>query len=88
MLSIGLAGENPFEGSPNDVPISNIARGITIDILQIFDEDPANIPEQFENKNDIHMYYNWMSDSGLNCNSKVYQQRTNCKLYLELIDCY
>ena len=55
MLRIGLAGENPFEGSANDVPISNIARGITIDILQIIDEDPANIPEQFENKNDVHM---------------------------------
>tara|TARA_B110000902_G_scaffold43775_1_gene48265 strand:+ start:29200 stop:30315 length:1116 start_codon:yes stop_codon:yes gene_type:complete len=55
MLRIGLAGENPFEGSPNDVPISNIARGITRDVLQIIDEDPANIPEQFENKNDIHM---------------------------------
>ena len=34
MLRIGLAGENPFEGSPNDVPISNISRGITRDILQ------------------------------------------------------
>ncbi|MDX2360200.1 MAG: bestrophin family ion channel [Crocinitomicaceae bacterium] len=55
MLRIGLAGENPFEGSPNDVPISNIARGITRDILQIIEEDPENIPEQFENKNHIHM---------------------------------
>lgn len=55
MLRIGLAGENPFEGTPNDVPISNIARGITRDILQIIDEDPTNIPEQFENINDVHM---------------------------------
>lgn len=55
MLRIGLAGENPFEGSPNDVPISNIARGITRDILQIIDEDPENIPEPFENTNFIQM---------------------------------
>ena len=55
MLRIGLAGENPFEGSPNDVPISNISRGITRDILQIIDEDSTSIPEQFENVNDIHM---------------------------------
>ncbi len=55
MLRIGLAGENPFEGSPNDVPISNISRGITRDILQIIDEDPENIPPPFENENHIEM---------------------------------
>ena len=55
MLRIGLAGENPFEGSPNDVPISNIARGITRDILQIIDEDPEQVPEPFKNINDIDM---------------------------------
>jgi len=55
MLRIGLAGENPFEGSPNDVPISNISRGITRDLLQIIEEDPENIPDQFENTNHIVM---------------------------------
>ncbi len=55
MLRIGLAGENPFEGSPNDVPISNISRGITRDILQIIEEDSENIPEQFDNPNNIQM---------------------------------
>ncbi|MFT5481345.1 MAG: putative membrane protein [Bacteroidia bacterium] len=55
MLRIGLAGENPFEGSPNDVPISNISRGITRDILQLIDEDPKNIPEPFENVNNVQM---------------------------------
>lgn len=55
MLRIGLAGENPFEGSPNDVPISNIARGITRDILQIIEEDPDKIPEPYENTNSIQM---------------------------------
>jgi len=55
MLRIGLAGENPFEGSPNDVPISNIARGITRDLLEIIDEDPKNIPDLFENVNHVQM---------------------------------
>lgn len=55
MLRIGLAGENPFEGSPNDVPISNIARGITRDILQLIDEDEANIPKPIDNINHIQM---------------------------------
>lgn len=55
MLRIGLAGENPFEGSPNDVPISTIARGITQDILQIIDEDPENIPPQFDSLNHVQM---------------------------------
>lgn len=55
MLRIGLAGENPFEGSPNDVPISNISRGITRDILEIINEDPTKIPKPFENINDVQM---------------------------------
>lgn len=55
MLRIGLAGENPFEGSPNDVPISNIARGISRDILQLIDEEPGKLPPAFENINDVHM---------------------------------
>jgi putative membrane protein len=55
MLRIGLAGENPFEGSPNDVPISNISRGITRDILQLIEDGSVTIPEPFENKNNIQM---------------------------------
>ena len=55
MVRIGLAGENPFEGSSNDVPISNISRGITRDILEIIGEDQENIPDQFENINDVQM---------------------------------
>ena len=55
MLRIGLAGENPFEGSPNDVPISTISRGITRDILNIIGEDPTKIPPPFENINNIEM---------------------------------
>lgn len=34
MEKIGRTGENPFEGSANDVPISTIARGIEIDLRQ------------------------------------------------------
>ncbi len=55
MLRIGLAGENPFEGSPNDVPISNISRGISRDILQLIEEDSEKIPPPFENINHIEM---------------------------------
>ncbi|MGB0402491.1 MAG: bestrophin family protein [Salibacteraceae bacterium] len=55
MLRVGLAGENPFEGSPNDVPISNISRGITRDLLQIIEEDSSKIPPAYENKNDVQM---------------------------------
>lgn len=55
MLRIGLAGENPFEGSANDVPISNISRGITRDLLQLIDEDEKDIPKPFVNINDVEM---------------------------------
>lgn len=55
MLRIGLAGENPFEGSPNDVPISNISRGISRDILEIINEDSDKIPKPFENINHVQM---------------------------------
>jgi predicted membrane chloride channel (bestrophin family) len=39
----------------NDVPISNISRGITRDILQLIDEDPEIIPPPFENVNNVEM---------------------------------
>lgn len=55
MLRIGLSGENPFEGSPLDVPISSISRGIERDLLQLIDTDPAEIPEPFEIQNHIQM---------------------------------
>ncbi|KJD33529.1 membrane protein [Tamlana nanhaiensis] len=47
MERIGRTGENPFEGSANDVPISTIARGIEIDLRQNLGEAKADIPEQF-----------------------------------------
>jgi ion channel-forming bestrophin family protein len=47
MERIGRTGENPFEGTSNDVPISTIARGIEIDLRQNLGEDKLEIPGQF-----------------------------------------
>ncbi len=47
MERIGRTGENPFEGSANDVPISTIARGIEIDLRQNLGERKEEIPAQF-----------------------------------------
>jgi putative membrane protein len=47
MERIGRTGENPFEGTSNDVPISTIARGIEIDLRQNLGESKENIPDQF-----------------------------------------
>lgn len=52
---IGRVGENPFEGSANDVPISAIARGIEIDMRQNLGEKPEDIPAPFEVRNDTQM---------------------------------
>ena len=37
MDKIGTASENPFEGGPNDVPITAMSRGIEIDLLELID---------------------------------------------------
>lgn len=50
---IGENTENPFEGGPNDVPITNMSRGIEIDIRQLIDDH--GIPEPYTWKNDIIM---------------------------------
>lgn len=50
MERIGRTGENPFEGSANDVPISTIARGIEIDLRQNLGESNDSIPAQFPTK--------------------------------------
>jgi putative membrane protein len=47
MERIGRTGENPFEGTSNDVPISTIARGIEIDLRQNLGESLEEIPKQF-----------------------------------------
>lgn len=52
MERIGRTGENPFEGTANDVPISTIARGIEIDMRQNLGESTDEIPAQFPVKHD------------------------------------
>jgi len=47
MERVGRTGENPFEGTVNDVPISTISRGIEIDLRQNLGESREEIPEQF-----------------------------------------
>lgn len=55
MQRICTVGENPFEGSANDVPISTIARGIEIDLRQMLDEDNDQIPKQFPEEYNVQM---------------------------------
>lgn len=50
---IGEVSENPFEGSPNDVPITALARTIEIDLREMLDE--TDIPPKIEPKNNILM---------------------------------
>ncbi|NNJ83223.1 MAG: hypothetical protein HKP11_13615 [Flavobacteriaceae bacterium] len=53
MEAIGENTENPFEGGPNDVPISDLSRGIEIDIRQMIDD--TDIPAPYEWKKHIVM---------------------------------
>ncbi len=55
MERIGRTGENPFEGSANDVPISTISRGIEIDLRQNLGENKEDIPAQFPVMYDTQM---------------------------------
>ena len=53
MEAIGENTENPFEGGPNDVPITDMSRSIEIDIRQLIDDE--NILETYKWTNDIIM---------------------------------
>jgi len=53
MEAIGENTENPFEGGPNDIPITDMSRGIEIDIRQLIDD--TGIPKPYKWKNDIVM---------------------------------
>lgn len=44
MERIGESTENPFEGGPNDVPISSISRTIEIDLRDMLDEKDLPLP--------------------------------------------
>ncbi len=47
---VGEHSENPFEGGPNDVPITDLSRSIEIDIRQLIDDE--NIPPALEWRRD------------------------------------
>ena len=51
MEKIGESSENPFEGGPNDVPITSMARTIEIDLLEMFDQH--NIPKPTQAQHNI-----------------------------------
>jgi putative membrane protein len=51
MERIGETSENPFEGGPNDVPITALTRIIEIDLREMLDE--TDIPPKIEPKNNI-----------------------------------
>ena len=55
MMRMGTIGENPFEGSANDVPISTISRGIEIDMRQLMDEEEEFLPSQFPEEHNVQM---------------------------------
>jgi len=55
MERIGRTGENPFEGTANDVPITTISRGIEIDLREMFDEPSETIPKPIKANFDIQM---------------------------------
>jgi ion channel-forming bestrophin family protein len=50
---IGEATENPFEGGPNDIPITALARDVEIDLLEMIDE--KELPAVLHAKNNILM---------------------------------
>lgn len=49
MEKIGDYSENPFEGTYNDVPITQISRGIEIDLREMINDE--NIPEPVKEEN-------------------------------------
>lgn len=55
MYRIGKVGENPFSASADDVPISTIARGIEIDLLEMLRVPPEELPDPFPVLYDIQM---------------------------------
>ncbi len=55
MERIGRSGENPFEGSMNDVPISTISRGIEIDLRELLGEEKDLIPKPLPEVYNVQM---------------------------------
>lgn len=48
---VGESTENPFEGSPNDIPMTQMSRSVEIDIREMLAE--ANLPPVLQPKNNI-----------------------------------
>ena len=55
MESIGRKGENPFEGTANDMPITTMSQGIEIDLREMLDELSESIPKPIEAKYNTEM---------------------------------
>ena len=55
MERIGRVGENPFEGSANDVPISTMSRALEIELRQLLGEEDDLLPRQFPEVQDVQM---------------------------------
>jgi putative membrane protein len=53
MEKIGEATENPFEGTPNDIPMAALSRNIEIDLREMLDE--KDIPSPVQPVNNILM---------------------------------
>lgn len=53
MEKIGEITENPFEGSPNDIPMAALSRTIEIDLREMLDE--TELPPDIEEVNNILM---------------------------------
>ncbi|MBO3117022.1 hypothetical protein J4050_09695 [Winogradskyella sp. DF17] len=55
MERMARVGENPFEGTANDVPISTISRSIEINLREMLDEPDSEIPKQFPEEMNVQM---------------------------------
>lgn len=55
MHKMGLVGENPFEGTVNDVPISQISRIAEIEVMDLSGVDPDDQPQIFPIERDVVM---------------------------------
>ena len=55
MERMARVGENPFEGTSNDVPISTISRSIEINLREMLDEENDTIPNQFPEEMNVQM---------------------------------
>jgi putative membrane protein len=55
MGRMGRAGENPFEGTIHDVPISTMARNLEIEISHLLEEPEENRPRPFPTAGSVQL---------------------------------